>query len=156
MISTTEFIEATKNQQILKAFGPQHLDRLAALADEVDFYRDQVIVREGEYPEFFYLILAGSVGLEIMAGRRPMLLQTLQTGDALAWTSLIDGGKGAHFEARALTAGRAIAFDGAKLREACEADPAFGYHLMKALLSLVTERLDITRVQLVDAYATPA
>jgi len=155
MICAKEFIEATKNQQILKAFGPQHLERLAALAEEVDFLRDQVIVREGEYPEFFYLILEGSVGLEMMAGRHPMLLQTLQTGDALAWTSLTDGAKGAHFEARALTAVRAVAFDGAKLREVCEADPAFGYHLMKALLSLVTERLDITRVQLVDAYAIP-
>jgi len=155
MISAKEFIEATKNQHILKAFGPQHLGRLAALAEEVDFYRDQVIVREGEYPRFFYLILEGSVGLEMKAGRHPMLLQTLQTGDALAWTSLIDGDKGAHFEARALTAGRAIAFDGAELRKACEADPAFGYHVMKGLLSLIIERLDLTQVQLVDAYATP-
>lgn len=155
MISTQEFIQVTKNQDVLKAFGPQHLERLAALAEEVDFHRDQIIFREGDRHGLFYLILDGSVGLEIMTARHPVLLQTLHAGDAMAWSSLINGGSGAHFEARALTVTHALAFDGARLREACDSDPAFGYRMMKALLSLITERLDVTRMQLLDMYATP-
>lgn len=155
MISTQDFIQVTKNQDVLKAFAPQHLERLAALAEEVDFHRDQIIFREGERHGIFYLILDGSVGLEIMTARHPVLLQTLHAGDAMAWSSLIDDGTGAHFEARALTTTRALAFNGIKLREACDADPAFGYRMMKALLSLITERLDVTRMQLLDMYATP-
>ncbi|HLG98377.1 MAG TPA: cyclic nucleotide-binding domain-containing protein [Bryobacteraceae bacterium] len=155
MISTQEFIQLTKEQDLLKAFGPQHLERLASLAEEVDFHRDQIVFHEEEHHGKFYLILDGSVGLEIMTARHPVLLQTLHAGDAMAWSSLTNGGSGAHFEARALTSTRALAFDGAKLREACDADPAFGYRMMKALLSLVTERLDITRMQLLDMYAMP-
>ena len=152
MISTQEFIELTKDQDVLRAFGPQHLERLAAMARAVDFRRDQIIFREGGQHGLFYLILDGSVGLEIITSRNPVLLQTLHAGDAMGWSSLLDDGRGAHFEARALTPTRTLAFDGAKLREACEADPAFGYRMMKALLTLITERLDVTRMQLLDMY----
>ncbi len=154
MISTEEFIRVTKNQELLKDFGPQHLARLAALAEEVKFHRDQIIFREGEEHGMFYLILDGTLALEIITARHPVLLQTLHAGDAMGWSSLLGSG-GTHFEARALTAARTLAFNGAKLRETCDTDPAFGYRMMKALLSLITERLDVTRMQLLDMYATP-
>jgi len=155
MISTQEFIELTRDQDLLKAFGPQHLERLAALAQEVEFRRDQIIFREGDQHGLFYLILDGSVGLEIITARHPVMLQTLHAGDAMGWSSLLADSRGAHFEARALTPTRALAFEGAKLRQTCETDPAFGYRMMKALLELITERLDVTRMQLLDMYATP-
>ena len=154
MISTQEFIELTKDQEVLQAFGPQHLERLAALAREVDFRRDEIIFREGDRHGVFYLILDGSVALEIITARHPVLLQTLHAGDAMGWSALLDAG-GTHFEARALTPTRALAFHGARLRETCDQDPAFGYRMMKALLALLTERLDVTRMQLLDMYATP-
>lgn len=155
MISPQQFIQLTENQHLLKAFAPQHLERLAALAQEAEFHRDEIVFHEGQHHEMFYLILDGSVGLEIRTTRHPALLQTLHAGDAMAWSSLIDGGSGAHFEARALTRTRALAFDSALIRQACEEDPGFGYPMMKALLSLVTERLDIACIQLFDMYAAP-
>jgi CRP-like cAMP-binding protein len=154
MITTQEFIELTKDQEVLKAFGPQHLERLATLAQEVTFRRDQIIFREGDKHGMFYLILDGSVALEIITARHPVLLQTLHAGDAMGWSALLDAG-GTHFEARALTPARALVFQGAKLRETCDQDPAFGYRMMKALLFLLTERLDVTRMQLLDMYSTP-
>jgi CRP-like cAMP-binding protein len=66
----------------------------------------------------------------------------------MGWSAVTDVNQGAHFDARALSPVRAIAFDGAQLRAACESDRSFGYEMMKALLALVTERLDATRIQL--------
>lgn len=152
MIGIQEFMEAAKGQELLKRFAPQHLEKLAGLAREVRFARDQIIFREGAHPGFFYLILEGSVVLEIIATGRSVLLQTLHAGDALGWSSLVDAQEGAHFEARALGPVRALAFDGAQLRAACDSDPDFGYRMMKALLGLVTDRLDASRLQLVDMY----
>ncbi len=152
MISIQEFIEAAKGQELLKRFEPQHLEKLAGLAREVRFTRNQVIFREGVNPGFFYLILEGSVALEIIATGQSVLFQTLHAGDAMGWSALIDADGGAHFEARALAPTRTIAFDGAQLRAACESDPAFGYRMTRALLTLVTERLDASRMQLVDMY----
>ena len=155
MINREEFLALAKEQDLLQGFEPRHLERLAGLAKEVRFHRDQIIFREGERHGFFYLIVEGSVVLEIVATGRSVLLQTLHSGDAMAWSSLLDSNKGAHFEARALAATRALAFDGAQLRAACESDPAFGYAMMKALVGLLAERLDASRMQLLDMYAAP-
>lgn len=154
MISLQEFIETTQEHDLLRSFAPQHLERLAKLANEVRFARDQIIFREGAQHGYFYLLVEGSVVLEIIAGGHSVLLQTLHPGDAMGWSSLVDSSSGAHFEARALSPVRALAFDGPRLREACEADPAFGYRMMKSLLALITERLDASRIQLVDMYST--
>jgi len=154
MIAIDKFIAATKEQELLRDFEPQHLEQLAAVANEVRFVRDQIVFHEGERHGLFYLIEEGSLVLEIVAAGKSVLLQTLHSGDAMGWSSLIDAnGNGAHFEARALSPVKALAFDGAKLREACESDNAFGYRMVKALLSLLTERLDATRMQVVDMYA---
>jgi CRP-like cAMP-binding protein len=155
VIGIVEFIESTRGHAVLEGFEPQDLERLAALAKEVRFKRDQVIFREGENHGRFYLILDGSVVLEMTAGGHAMSLQTLHGGDAMGWSSLVEPGGGAHFAARVISPVRALSFDGPQLRAACEADPAFGYRMMKALLSLVTERLDASRMQLVDMYAKP-
>ncbi|HEV2690214.1 MAG TPA: cyclic nucleotide-binding domain-containing protein [Bryobacteraceae bacterium] len=154
VIGIEEFIVATKEQEVLKGFEPQHLEQLAALAKEVRFTRDQIIFHEGEDHGFFYLIVDGSVVLEIVAAGRSVMLQTLHAGDAMGWSALIDTtGDGAHFEARALSPVKALAFEGPRLRETCEEDPAFGYRMMKSLVGLLTERLDATRMQVVDMYA---
>src|ERR1039458_1086356 len=43
-------------------------------------------------------------------------------------------------------------FDGARLRHACERDYAFGFALMRAILTVMAERLHSIRVQLLDKY----
>ena len=155
MIKTEEFIETIQGHELLKDFDSEQLERLAALAKEVHFTRDQVIFREGASHGRFYLIVDGSIVLEIVVAGRPVLLQTLHAGDAMGWSSLVELGGGTHFQARALSPVRALAFEGEHVRETCEADPRFGYLMMKSLLALITERLDATRMQLVDMYAKP-
>ena len=44
----------------------------------------------------------------------------------------------------------ALAFDGARLRHACEADYAFGFWFMRAVLNVMTERLHAIRAQFLD------
>jgi len=148
VIGITEFLENTSNCEFLKGLERKHLERLAGLAKEVGFKTGQVIFREGERHGRFYLLSEGEVALESTATGNLALLQRLQAGDALGWSSLVGSGGGTHFEARALAPVRALAIDGGQLAAACEADPVFGYFIMKALLGVVTERLDATRLQL--------
>ena len=50
-----------------------------------------------------------------------------------------------------------IAFDGACLRGKCEADHELGYQLMSRFAADMIERLQATRLQLLDVYgAAPA
>jgi CRP/FNR family cyclic AMP-dependent transcriptional regulator len=148
VIAIPEFFEAAKGHELLKRFESRHLEKLLGLAREAEFARDHIFFRQGEKACFFYLIVRGSVALESAARGHRVTVQTLLSGDAMGWSAVTDANEGAHFDARALEPVHAIAFDGAQLRAACEADPAFGFVMMRALLSLVSERLDASRLQM--------
>ena len=137
---------------------PQHIEKLQALAQEVRFAPDQVIFREGDDCHDFYLIVSGRVGLEMeiaAPGGRTLRVQTLTAGDEFGWSALLMG-SGKHFQARALGEVAALAFDGPTLLEACRTDTSFGYALMHRLLAVVGERLQATRLQVIDSYSPAA
>ena len=60
------------------------------------------------------------------------------------------------FDARAVGAVRATAFDGVCLRDKCDADPALGYDLMWRFAQVLVERLQWTRLRLLDVYGHAA
>jgi CRP/FNR family cyclic AMP-dependent transcriptional regulator len=50
----------------------------------------------------------------------------------------------------------AIEFEAPSVRRRCDADPAFGYAILRSFTPVITERLQTTRLRLLDLYATPA
>jgi CRP-like cAMP-binding protein len=94
-------IEPLHDVSLTEGLDPHHLDKLASLATKVSFERDQIIFREGEAHNKFYIILSGKVALEIRAPSRVFRVQTLQEGDEFGWSALMEQGR-RHFEARAL------------------------------------------------------
>ena len=81
----------------------------------------------------------------------PVTLQTLGEGEILGWSWLFPPYV-SQFDARAREDVRATAFDGACLRNKCDADPVLGYDLMKRMARLVSSRLEAARRQLLDVY----
>ena len=146
-----ELIQALKEIAFTEGFQPGHIDKLADMAGEVHFAKNELIFREGDASSLFYLLLAGKVALDVTAAGRTIRIATLATGEELGWSSLTpDHTK--RFQARVLEPVRALAFDGARLLHACEDDTAFGYAMARALLKVVAQRLHATRVQLLDVY----
>jgi CRP-like cAMP-binding protein len=135
-----------------REFQPQQIERLATQARTATFAAEQVIFREGDECNDFYLIVSGRVALEMVVGNRVLRIQTLGDGDEFGWSALITG-RGKHFQARALTPLAALAFDGSQLLENCRRDPELGFSLMYRLLGIVAERLQATRLQLIDTYS---
>jgi CRP-like cAMP-binding protein len=139
----------------VEEFQPEHIEKLTALATEVRFERDHVIFHEGDECHDFYLIVEGRVALEIEAPGHTFRVQTLHAGDELGWSAILMG-RGKHFQARALQPVQALAFDGATLLDACREDTAFGFALMYRMVGVVSERLQATRLQLLDMYSPVA
>jgi len=133
-------------------FWPDHIARLAELGSEIHFKSGEEIFQEGDHSSLFYLLVSGNVALEVVTPGRPVRVATLVAGEVLGWSSLT-GDTGKQFRARALEQVHAIAFDGARLRHACEQDYAFGFALMRALLAVMTDRLHSIRMQLLDSYS---
>ncbi len=134
-----------------KAFWPDHLARLSGMAAEVHFDADEMIFREGDHSSFFYLLVEGNVSLEVETPGHPVRIATLYAGDVLGWSS-VTGDDSKQFQARALEPVRAIAFDGARLRHACEQDYSFGFAFMRAMVQVLSARMHAVRAQLLDVY----
>ena len=144
-----------RHHPFVAEFEPRHVERLASLAREVRFERDHVMFHEGDECHEFYLIVTGLVALEIAAPGHTFRVQTLFAGDELGWSALLMG-SGKHFQARTLDRVDALSFEGGALLAACRDDTQFGFMLMQRLLGVVAERLQATRLQLLDMYSPVA
>jgi CRP/FNR family transcriptional regulator, cyclic AMP receptor protein len=131
---------------------PRHLQLIVSCAANVRFEAGQFLFREGEDANQFYLLRHGTVSVEIFVPQRGALtIQTLREGDVLGWSWLLPPYRW-HFDARAVNLTRALALDGKCLRAKCEDDHDLGYELFKRFARLMTERLQATRLQLLDVY----
>lgn len=136
----------------LKDLEPHHIKLIVGCASNVRFDAGEFIFREGEEAEQFYIIRAGKVALEIFSpDRGPIIIDTLGEGEILGWSWLIPPYHW-RFDAQATELTRAIALDGKCLRTKCEEDHNLGYELLKTFAHLVAQRLDATRLQLLDLY----
>lgn len=135
-----------------EALPAAHLRLLVGCATNARFAAGEFLFREGEEANRFFLVREGRVALEVaVPGHPPATVQTLGTGEIIGWSWLIPPYHWP-FDARAVEATRALALDGACLREKCEADHDLGYELLKRFARIIERHLEATRLQLVDVY----
>lgn len=118
-------------------------------------YEDgHILFNEGDTADWFYVIREGHIALEVhVPGRGPARLQTISEGEVLGWSWLFPPHRW-QFSAKALGVVRALAFDGKCLRTKCEQYHDLGYELMKRFAQVMMHRLNATRMQLLDLYAS--
>jgi len=153
----TQSLEAVlRNHRFLADLSPEHIQTLISCASNQRFEKGHYVAREDTDADSFYLIRSGTVALQI---HRPesggLTLNTLGEGDILGWSWLVPPHRW-HFDARAVEPVRAIALDGRCLRTKCEQDHELGYQLLKRFSTLIEERLEAARLQLLDVYGVPA
>ncbi len=149
--ATAQAINAWRSHPFLIGLRPEHLATLAGCATPTEFKPAQVIFHEGETANRFYLILSGRVVLETRHhGAAPTVVDQVGGGETLGWSWLFPPYCW-HFTAHAAEPTRAIFFYGTWLRERCDADPAFGYELMKRTAAVAIRRLQVTRQQLIHS-----
>src|SRR5208282_2942915 len=126
---------------------------LVGCASNVRFEAGTYIFRGGGEANEFYLIRAGKVALEMHAPQhKPIIVSTLGEGEILGWSWLLPPYHW-KFHARAVGDTRAIALDGKCLRTKCEENHDLGYELVKRFAYIVDQRLEATRLQLLDVYS---
>jgi CRP-like cAMP-binding protein len=128
------------------------LDVIAGCGSNVHFFPGETLFREGDPADAFFLVRHGVVALEtFVAARGSTLIETLHGGDVVGWSWIVHPYRW-HFDGRATAPVRATVFDGACLRDKCEADPALGYALTQAFARVAVQRLQWTRRRLLDMY----
>jgi CRP/FNR family transcriptional regulator, cyclic AMP receptor protein len=137
--------ELITDHPFFRGMKPQHIDIVAQGAAEAMYAPGQIVFREREYANHFYLILEGRVGIEAKGeGSDAVRLETLGPGEALGWSWLFPPYTW-HFEARAIELTRILVLDGAHLLVTCETDHEFGFEVMKRVSAVVIQRLQAAR-----------
>jgi CRP-like cAMP-binding protein len=136
----------------LKGMTERHIKVLVGCASNVVFKPDEFIIREGQPADSFYFIRQGLVMIETHAPQiGSVTIHTRHEGEVLGWSWMVPPYRW-HFDARASETTRAIAMDGKCLRTKCEDDRDLGYEIMKRFALVIAERLEATRLQLMDIY----
>jgi CRP/FNR family transcriptional regulator, cyclic AMP receptor protein len=140
--------EAITNHAFFHGMKPEHLTMLTMGAKAAEYKVGDVLFREGEPANQFYLIESGKIALEAHEpADGTMLVQTLGDGEVLGWSWLFPPFVW-HFQARAIVPANVIILSGAHLLISAERQHDFGYELMKRLAQVVISRLQATRKQL--------
>ena len=137
---------------IFQGMSHEALELLSGCATNRRFTDDEILFREGDDADTFYVIRHGRVALEtFVPARGSVTIETIDPGEVVGWSWLFAPYRW-HFDARALGLVRATQFDASCLRAKCEQDPAFGYDLITRFTQVLIERLQWTRLRLLDVY----
>jgi CRP-like cAMP-binding protein len=141
-----------KDIPVFEGMKPEHLDEIAGCASNVKFNEGQVLFLEGDEANTFYVVRHGLVAIEMYAAARGRLVvQTVKEQEVVGWSWLFPPYQW-HFDVRAVEPTRAIAFDARCLRGKCDENPELGYELMKRFARIMMNRIQATRLQILDVY----
>jgi len=128
------------------------IELIAGCGQTAGFEAGEYLFRSDEPADRFFVIRRGLVAIELFApSRGQVIVSTHGPGDVVGWSWLFPPYRW-QFDGRASEATRGISFDGACLRGKCDADHELGYALMQRFALKMLERLQETRVRLLDVY----
>jgi len=131
---------------------PEQLELIAGCASNVVFEAGDRLFREGDPADVFFLVRHGLVALDAyIPNRGQVTVETVGAGEIVGWSWLVSPYRW-HFTGRAVEPVRAVQFDGACLRQKCDQDPVLGYDLLTRFTHVLVDRLQATRLQLMDVY----
>ncbi|OGX34057.1 MAG: Crp/Fnr family transcriptional regulator [Omnitrophica WOR_2 bacterium RIFCSPHIGHO2_02_FULL_52_10] len=141
-----------RDHPFFKGLNKEHVAFIAGCGTNVVFKKGEYVCRDGKPADYFYIIREGKVAIDVLtAGQGPVIVQTVQKGEVLGWSWIIEPYYW-RFDARAMETTHAVALDGKCLRAKCEKDTKLGYQLLKRFSSVLAQRLEMTRLQLMDIY----
>lgn len=160
--------ELIRRYPLFAGLSLEEITILAQAAQEMSVAAGRYFFREGDELDHFYIVVEGKVGIMIdvpdptvrqtvsrqLTGKlitREVVVATVETGEVFAWSALIPPHR-ATSSARALSAGRVIAFDCHMLRNIFEGNYRFGYQTMLKIALVIRDRLRAMRLEAIDDH----
>ncbi len=125
---------------------------LSGCATIVHFRPGEVLAREGEPADAFYVLRSGRVALRMHSpAGGAILVDTVEYDDVLGWSWLVAPYRWAS-DAVAVAQTSAIRFEAGCLRGKCADDPAVGYAFLRKVTPVMARRLASANHRLLDLY----
>jgi CRP/FNR family cyclic AMP-dependent transcriptional regulator len=146
---TKEYLSA---HEFFAGLGEDALKFLSACSNTRAIKKGQLLFRQGEAADKFYVVRSGRITVQMPAIMGPPLeIQTLGKDQVLGWSWLISPYKWT-FQSRAEEDSELLEFDGPAILARCEREPKFGYELLKKFAGLMSVRLDAARLKMMDEW----
>jgi CRP/FNR family transcriptional regulator, cyclic AMP receptor protein len=147
--STTEYLSA---HEFFSEFSDDLLKFLCKCSSSCEVKNGQILFRQGENADKFYIVRSGRISIQIPAIMGPALeIQTLDKDQVLGWSWLISPYKW-NFQTKAEEDSELLQFDGAAILARCEQEPKLGYELLKKFAALMSVGLNAARQKMMDEW----
>lgn len=146
-------LDILQSSYIFKGLSKEHLEKVAALCRGGSFKKGDVICEEGQEANEFYILVEGSVALEMQVRpipehpAIPTAVEVVEKGRSFGWSAIVEP----HvytLSVRCLTDCRVLAIKGDVFRKVMADDAKLGFEVMKRVSQLISTRLLHTRLRL--------
>ncbi len=149
---STPIAEIVASHPLLAGLPGNAVAEVAGCARNVAYAPGELLLAEGDVADTLFLVRRGRVAIEIHApGRGPIVVETVGPGGTVGWSWLFPPYRW-QFDARAVDSVGVVAVDGTCLRAKADADDALGHQLVTRVAAVLLERLQATRIRLLDLY----
>jgi CRP/FNR family cyclic AMP-dependent transcriptional regulator len=149
---STPIAEIVASHPLLAGLPGDAVTQVAGCARNVAYAPGELLLAEGDVADTLFLVRRGRIAIEIHApDRGAIVVETVGPGGTVGWSWLFPPYRW-QFDARAIDPVGVVAVDGACLRAKADADDAFGHQLVTRVAAVLLERLQATRIRLLDLY----
>jgi CRP-like cAMP-binding protein len=138
-----------RDHEFTHGLGDAQIAVLTAMVSEVTFEENQLILVDGQRSRCFFLVITGSVSVELRTPQYAVSVQALGPGEAFGWSALLDD-HDTLFQVRAREHTTALRLDGAALKAACHRDPLLGTEVLQRALGVVAGRVRATEIRFAE------
>jgi CRP-like cAMP-binding protein len=144
--------EVLREHPLFAGLESAYVELLAGCGRNVVFHAGDEIARQGTAADSFYLIRHGHVAVQIaLPGRGAVTVDTLGEGDVVGWSWLLPPYEW-QFDVEAVELTRGVVFDVRCVRDKFDTDPRLGFDLLRRFAAVIVDRLQMTRLRLIDVY----
>ena len=147
--SITEYLSA---HEFFSEFSDDVLKFLCECSSMCEIKKGQILFRQGEHADKFYVVRSGRISIQMPAIMGPTLeIQAVEEDQVLGWSWLISPYRW-NFQTKAEEDSELLQFDGTAILARCEQEPKFGYELLKKFAGLMSVRLNAARQKMMDEW----
>ena len=147
--SITEYLSA---HEFFSQFRDDDLKFLCECSSTREIKKGQILFRQGEHADKFYVVRSGRISIQMPAIMGPTLeIQAVDEDQVLGWSWLISPYQW-NFQTKAEEDSELLQFDGVAILARCEQEPKFGYELLKKFAGLMSVRLNAARQKMMNEW----
>ena len=138
--------ESLAGIHILNDLTDEMLERLVPHIEPQQYGAREVIFREGDRSEYFYMLKEGKILLEKrISNKITVSIASIKAGFSFGWSSMVN--EPLRLDAVCSEPSVIYALNAKEAHEQMEADPHMGYLIYKELIRIVQRRLDLRTEQ---------